>query len=152
MAEFNFILESFGLQHMRPKIFASGEQLKSGNSDFSKAGLQTLDAEDFSMNTTGKELTSMLGTPVFTDMILKTVDAPKKSIQLLWVLADVNMEFNIVKTKIQGRDGSVKEYISEGDHSIKIRGALYSDNFGDLIQKRKLRCCWIYFAARMKLM
>ena len=36
---------------------------------------------------------------------------------------------NIVKTDIQGRDGSVKEFINNGDYQISIKGILSNDVF-----------------------
>ena len=37
---------------------------------------------------------------------------------------DVNQDRNIIVTNIQGRDGSVKEYISNGDYNVMLRGAI----------------------------
>lgn len=64
-----------------------------------------------------------LGKPVFCDMVLRK-HSDGKGIQLLAVLADITQEKNIVTTVVQGRDGSVKEYISDGDFQVSIRGAL----------------------------
>jgi Domain of unknown function (DUF6046) len=64
-----------------------------------------------------------LGKPVFCDMVLRK-HSDGKGIQLLAVLADITQEKNIVTTVVQGRDGAVKEYISDGDFQISIRGAL----------------------------
>ena len=38
------------------------------------------------------------------------------------------MSKNIIKTAIQGRNGTVKEYISDGDYDITLRGMLTSQN------------------------
>jgi|ADGO01.1.fsa_nt_gi hypothetical protein len=43
------------------------------------------------------------------------------------VLITVNQVKNIVKTPIAGRNGTVKEYISDGDFIIDIRGAIVSE-------------------------
>jgi len=45
----------------------------------------------------------------------------------LTVLITVTQVKNIVKTPIQGRNGTVKEYISDGDYSINIKALLTSD-------------------------
>jgi hypothetical protein len=42
------------------------------------------------------------------------------------VLHQVNQPKNIVKTPIAGRDGTVKEYISDGDYMLDIRGEIIS--------------------------
>ncbi len=39
----------------------------------------------------------------------------------------VTMEKNIVQTALQGRDGTIKEYISDGDYQIEIAAALTSE-------------------------
>lgn len=44
------------------------------------------------------------------------------------VLMDVSQSKNIVKTVLQGRNGTVKEYTSSGDFQINIKGAIVSDN------------------------
>lgn len=42
------------------------------------------------------------------------------------VLMTVNQPRNIIKTPIQGRNGTVKEYISDGDFEINIKGVIIS--------------------------
>lgn len=49
-------------------------------------------------------------------------------------LISVNMEKNIVTTPLQGRDGTIKEYISDGDYNINVEAGIsrselnYNDN------------------------
>jgi hypothetical protein len=43
-------------------------------------------------------------------------------------LFEVNYPKNIIATPIQGRDGTVKEYISDGDFQINIKGVLFAPN------------------------
>lgn len=75
---------------------------------------------------------SLLGTGVFSDLnfgpapIINGVQLPE-FIPLDCVLFTVNQTKNIVKTIIQGRNGSVKEYISDGDFSINIKIAISGD-------------------------
>ena len=40
------------------------------------------------------------------------------------VLITVTQTRNIIKTPVQGRDGTIKEYIADGDYYIRIRGML----------------------------
>lgn len=42
-------------------------------------------------------------------------------------LIDITLQKNIVVTAIQGRNGTVKELISNGDYRVRIRGALVGD-------------------------
>jgi len=80
--------------------------------------------------------TSYLGTPVFTQIIFpageyqtqagQAVSYPRVVLQT--VLADVAMTRNIVTTPVQGADGTVKEYISDGDFAVVIKGALVNES------------------------
>jgi Domain of unknown function (DUF6046) len=40
------------------------------------------------------------------------------------VLVDVSMSKNIVTTQIDGLNGTIKEFISDGDYNVSIRGAI----------------------------
>jgi hypothetical protein len=76
---------------------------------------------------------SRFGTQVVCNMVIKApghrnpstgASVPPASIVLDLVLADVTQERNIVVTPVNGRDGTVKEYISDGDYQISIRGKI----------------------------
>jgi CheY-like chemotaxis protein len=69
------------------------------------------------------ERLSYLGTPVFTDLWLKENDSDA-GLRIDTVLMDISQQRNIVTTAIQGRNGTVKEYISDGDYQITVRGIL----------------------------
>lgn len=125
--ERSFILQSFGLEHVKAAIYPPGKPLESGHTDVSAATKKEIAAANYNMSTMegGKAPVSMLGTPVFADVILE--DADKNRIQLLWALLDVNQQKNIVKTAVQGRNGTVKEYVSDGDYQVSIRGGLFAE-------------------------
>lgn len=79
---------------------------------------------------------SQLGTPVFTDLqftgnsyddnfgVKKTFD----TIKFDMILVTVSQSKNIITTAIQGRDGTVKEYIGMGDYSVTINGIITGSN------------------------
>lgn len=78
---------------------------------------------------------STLGTPIYAPLIIRagsyntrTDTISYEEVVLENALVDVSMSKNIIKTAIQGRKGTVKEYISEGDYIINISGSLLSDN------------------------
>lgn len=80
--------------------------------------------------------TSYLGSPVYDQLILKVPALNPGLITtdliMQTILLEVNQERLIQKTSIQGRNGTVKEYISDGDYMISIRGAMvspYSNHF-----------------------
>jgi hypothetical protein len=126
--ERNFILQSFGLEHLKAAIYPPGKPLKSGHTDVSSATKKDIADLDYNMSTmeNGKAPLSMLGTPVFCDLILQNDKKGDLQLQLLWTLLEVNMQKNIEKTAVQGRDGTVKEYVSDGDYLVTIRGGLFS--------------------------
>lgn len=58
-----------------------------------------------------------------SDRYIKTT-IPAAQIILNTILVDVNMDRNIITTPISGRDGTVKEYISNGDYRLDFRGVI----------------------------
>lgn len=121
----NIILKTFGLGFFKPKFYSPG------------AEPQTLKDRDFLIPTEppgGTPVgTSYLGTPIFTNLVFKSGSytlanrtVAYKGLEINTVLVDIQMAKNVVKTAVQGRNGTVKEYISDGDYEINIRGALVS--------------------------
>lgn len=89
----------------------------------------------FSTTVSGYDKTSWLGTPVF-DLFKITpfsyVNEEGKTINIAadtdfeTVLMEVTQTKNIITTAVQGRNGTVKEYISDGDYQISINGVITS--------------------------
>jgi Domain of unknown function (DUF6046) len=79
---------------------------------------------------------SALGTKVLVDLTFKGKSYYDENgqyfsfsdIRLETVLVSVTQNKNIVKTQIQGRKGTIKEYIGQGDYSIQIDGILLGSN------------------------
>lgn len=79
---------------------------------------------------------SPLGTPVYDDVTfidgsyydLEGVQQDYKGIKLLNVMVVANRTKKIVKTAIQGRNQTVKEYVSAGDYTITISGQINANN------------------------
>lgn len=126
------ILSSFGLKTIKPVAFGLGSLLTSRKIN---AGVD----RDFQVGEfEGDEAiaTSYLGTPVFTNLIIEpgsyidndglTIDY--EGITIDTVLMDISQSKNIVTTAIQGRNGTVKEYISDGDYMINIKGVIASNS------------------------
>jgi hypothetical protein len=91
---------------------------------------------------------SYLGTPVmdnlkFNDGTYTDLDDNEISYQgitINTVVFEVTKVRNVVKTKIQGRNGTVKEYVSDGDFQITCRGMLSNkDNVFPQDQAKVLR-------------
>jgi len=64
-----------------------------------------------------------IGVPTLTSLALQYNNV---RVELLECVITVNQEKNIVTTPMQGRDGTVKEYISDGDYSISVDAAVSS--------------------------
>ena len=79
------------------------------------------------------------GTPIYSNLILnpikpyydflgKEVFPFVQNIELNTVLITIDQPIRIVKTEIQGRDGTVKEYIGKDDAKITINGMITGKN------------------------
>ena len=80
---------------------------------------------------------SALGTPVVIDLTFESVtytdfiqnrQITTEEIRLQTVLCSVERPSIIVKTQIQGRNGTVKEYISKDDFQVSINGIIAGEN------------------------
>jgi hypothetical protein len=60
---------------------------------------------------------------------IERVKMPAASVELGTVLVDVQLSKNIVTTAINGLNGTVKEFISDGDYEVSLRGALVSKGY-----------------------
>lgn len=110
---FNFDLQDIFVQNIKPKLFNK----------------QNVDEEEPARY-------SYLGTPVYSNFEIpagqykdnegRVVDF--EGIRLDTVLFDVTIEKNIVRTAINGRDGTVKQFISLGDYAINMQGILNGES------------------------
>lgn len=91
-------LKGVALQAAARQAFANNKALATGTSD-------------------KLQLNKYNGVPFVTNLSLR---AGGVTIILQSCVCVVNMEKNIVKTPIQGRNGTIKEFISDGDYSISI--------------------------------
>ena len=125
------ILESFSLQYLKPKFFGMGSPLITGdlNENFD-SGQFVEDKADY---------TTIFGTPMWqylkifagsyiipslTNIPLLNTSQDYPGLEIHTVLVEVSQSKNIVKTAIQGANGTVKEYISDGDYEFTIKGCL----------------------------
>tara|TARA_R110000822_G_scaffold51872_15_gene134747 strand:+ start:542 stop:1204 length:663 start_codon:yes stop_codon:yes gene_type:complete len=87
--------------------------------------------------------TSYLGTAVFSNLIFEPdpvlnstgtftdidgIDQTFEGLRIDTVLFQIQRTKNIIKTAIQGKNGTVKEYTSDGDYQISIDGSIVSEN------------------------
>lgn len=140
------VLAQFGLQNVKTALFPPTPKLKNGGSDFT--GTVQVGDSDTAIKS------SMLGTLVWNNVIIKPGSYVLSSyiesvgqviynednisyldnfrieggLEIDTVLIEISQAKNIVKTAIEGRNGTVKEYISDGDYEITMRGAIVGKN------------------------
>ncbi len=115
-----YVISAFDLENVKTQDYvAPQEDIPTSKPTYTPPVL----IEDRVSLTTEIDQKSMFGTLVFSDLKLQDPDSDL-AIYMDTVLFDVSHPKNIVKTSIQGRAGTVKEYISDGDYSISIKGAI----------------------------
>lgn len=109
----------------KPSIIIGKEVLKVLHKKFIKTGHEQED--------TATVFSKQFNTPVFSDVTFSggnyidengnQITFNGLTIQLC--LISVMNQKNIIETSLQGRNGTVKEYISDGDYQVKIEGKIY---------------------------
>lgn len=118
------ILKSAGLSALKVKFY---------NTSVNDKELQA--QEEGINNSSVYDNISRFGLPIFDVLEFDSLNYEKldgtpvsiESLQLGIALIEVNQTKNIVTTSIQGKNGTVKEWVSDGDYNITIRGALVGD-------------------------
>jgi hypothetical protein len=122
MSDFNIVLQGFGLQNLNTITYTSQEKgLERRVIDYPEQ--QGAAANYLHGGSHDGSLTSRMGTPIFADFRFQK-NKQVADMYLETVLIDVSQSKNIITTAITGRDGTIKEYISDGDYVINIKGAL----------------------------
>lgn len=117
-----------GLSVLKPKLYpkfeTGGLPSNSSGQGFPKQEIEI--SNRMSVGGDGEEALSWLGTPVFADIRIKSDvnEDDALGLYLDTVLITVTQEKNIIKTAVNGRNGTIKEYYSDGDYSISIEGAI----------------------------
>lgn len=124
MSRYQYILNTFGMRAIKPLFYRGGDPLEKHAANYPEG--QPADVEKFDTYPDGIQKMSMLGTPVFSDIVLRSPDGRLK-IELDAALCEVTQKNVIVTTKIIGRNGSVKEYINSDDYQLKIKGILFEN-------------------------
>lgn len=110
MAVGKYILNGFGISVLKPKLYPTQTRQEETPIGYSE----------------------QLGTPVFDSFkVLPGTYLDNDGIEIIYegfeaqtALFEVSMTKNIVTTAVNGRNGTVKEYVSDGDYIINIKGAI----------------------------
>lgn len=118
------IIKAFGLAALKPKFYSitNTDQLQTEKNTRIE-GIKNADKGFFGL--------PVFDVLTFADKDYQTLDKETISIKEFSMgvaLIEVNQSKNIVTTPIQGRNGTVKEYISDGDYMITIRGVISTVN------------------------
>lgn len=111
----------------------------------SKYGLPTFDTFSFYANPANK--LTYVTSPDFGGVSL-TITAP---FTFDTALIEINQTKNIVKTVIAGTNGSVKEYMSEGDFIINLKGVIVGDTANQRPDINKLNSLVAYLKAPLSI-
>jgi hypothetical protein len=108
-------------------IIPFNKPLQANSEAVDTAG-QALKANDERLDLPSRE--EWLGKPTLTSLAIQLGGV---KIILPECIITVTQERNIVSTALQGRDGTVKEYISDGDYQIEVSAAIlpYADGAVD---------------------
>lgn len=121
----SLILSGFGLQALKTKLYDVGEEELD---DKAPVGTSYLGTPVFmNIELEPGAYTDKKGNAVEYGNILKNNEAGD-GFRIDTVLCDVVAKKQVITTKIQGSNGSVKEYISQDDYEITIRGALVDES------------------------
>jgi hypothetical protein len=100
-------------------------------SDFKESGLQGYAAPVQLYNGKSVWATVTLESQPYQDQVFnertkkyEVTTLPAQKLDLGTVLVDIQMTKTIITTPINGRNGTVKEYYSDGDYVVSLRGAL----------------------------
>jgi hypothetical protein len=121
------ILKSLGLSFIKPAFFRV-------DLDTAITEQKALITAILDNNETRSDSRSKFGLPMFDTLLFEQVqyktnddkDIIVSPFSMGTVLCEVSQARNIVATSIAGRNGTVKEYISDGDYLITIKGVLAS--------------------------
>jgi len=129
------ILKGLGLGLLKPKFYNIDQTKVSKEQEFEDtlgitgnlSGMQVFDAVIFK-----KPAGAGNQTQTFVPDSRNTGQITANDLVLEVALITATQEKNIVKTSVQGRNGTIKEYVSDGDWQISIRGVIV----GELSNKR----------------
>lgn len=127
MAQFNFDKDLLKRSAIDFATFKAEQQIRQITPDFRGSTLANSNFEEENF-----DKTSLFGTPVFSNFEIKAGEYTDlegniiqfEGIRIDNIMFDVTQERNIVRTQISGRNGTIKQFISDGDLVINCNGEL----------------------------
>ena len=119
------ILKGAGLGLLKPKLFSIDQRKASKEAEtYERIDLIGYDKKGGLFGLPIWDTVTVIS-PNYTDN--KGNNVPSQSLTLDIALIEVNNDRNIVRTAVAGRNGTVKEYMSDGDYEVNIKGMLVSE-------------------------
>ena len=129
------LLKGIGIQALKVKLFRLPEGISADRAD---------EFNDFEVLEEREDSTSYLGTPIFDpfkfqggqfiEFGLTGPPQPFDELIIPSAIIEVSQSKNIITTAIQGRNGTVKEFVSDGDFSITLTGVIVGKNEGGKVK------------------
>tara|TARA_R100000995_G_C3466484_1_gene115969 strand:- start:537 stop:1199 length:663 start_codon:yes stop_codon:yes gene_type:complete len=119
----SLVLKGFGLQALKTKLYNFGEEEADTQRGVSYLGTPVFMNIEFNP---GAYVDKKNNTIEYGQLFTNTAD--DSGFKIDTVLCDVTITKQIITTNIQGVNGSVKEYISQNDYEVTIRGALVDES------------------------
>lgn len=122
-----YLIQQATLEVLKRGVYSAsiGEEKSTGNSNFPAATGEGLPVNTIQYDPqNGEDAQSLIGSLIWSDLRLRYDDI---DIYFNTVLFNVSQTKNIVATAIQGRDGTIKEYISDGDYEIDVKLLIVND-------------------------
>lgn len=133
------IIEGFGLPAVRAKIITIPDNEVLQNE--SDANNEIEDSDDNYLGAPVWDTLTLLGGNYDTNNLPGATSSriSFNSLTIGCVFMEITQGKNIVRTAIQGRNGRIKEYISDDDYSISIKGVLVGNGLNvfpaDLVER-----------------
>ncbi|MGC8825225.1 MAG: DUF6046 domain-containing protein [Bacteroidales bacterium] len=125
--QWGFLLQSLGMHWAKTFLFFPKKPLNTGNSDFSGIELTDINSKQtFVVSSQSKS--ALIGVPVFCDLIITSANDATRKLNIINPQITITQTRNITRTTVQGKNGTVKEFISDGDYDIEINGALFTSD------------------------
>ncbi len=132
MRDYLFYLKTLGLQGAKILYYSAqkdGKPISTGDSNvLINVAESDINTQNFvsRFDTADDAPLGWLGHPVWSNAILQSQD---KSISINFddIIIEVSQQKQIVKTAIQGRNGTFKEYIGDGDYQVYLKGIVNSN-------------------------
>jgi len=122
------LLKTIGLRAVKPLVYKFGQSnsLSGTPKDYSKIPEpeKPKGKKSYLGNLVFAPLTFVSGSYIAQNGNVLEYDG----LTLETVLFDISQTKNIVKTTVQGRAGTIKEYISDGDYQVNVKGVIVNED------------------------